>query len=260
MSTSLVNLQPPKERPNITRDADWNYWVEGFNEPFSSVTNIIKATVPKELAWWGMQVGVAGTLQLLRDKRINPYEPDENTIAALGKYKLTTNDIMKAGGTRGTEVHDILETYGKTGTLPTTVSDSAAGYAKALGNWLLDNQPAFYVQETMTASLEHRYGGTFDGKCVFQAGKHRGQYTLVDLKTSKRVYKDQHHPQLEAYEHAEVELGQRPTDLRMIVLLKPDGKYQMSVSMDTIDDFLVLLEHYRSIERRKDKSPRRRKA
>jgi hypothetical protein len=200
-----------------------------------------------------MQVGVAGTLQLLRDQRISPWEPDENTVAALSKYKLTVNDRMKAGGTRGSEIHEILENYGKTGTLPNQVSVEAAGYAKALGLFLLENEPLFLVQERMTASLEHRYAGTFDGICQFTRGKYAGATCLIDIKTSKKVYKDQHHPQLEAYEHAEIELGEEPTDLRMIVRVAANGKYQLSVSTDTFDDFYVLLKHYESIEKRKQR-------
>lgn len=249
-------MRPQIQRPKIERTEDWTYKVEGITEPVASVTNIIKATVPKELAWWGMQVGVAGALHLVREKRINPYESDENAIAALGQYKLTVNDTLKKAGARGTEVHDILETYGKSGTLPEIVSDAAAGYAKALGKFLLENNPQFYVQEIMTASLEHKYAGTFDGKAKLCSGKYQGAKVLLDIKTSKRVYKDQHFPQLEAYEHAERELGEDPTDLRMIVRLAETGKYQLSVSTDTFDDFYVLLKHYESIQGRK-KRPKR---
>lgn len=243
-------------RPAITRTEDWTYKVEGIAEPVVSVTNVIKATVPKELAWWGMQVGVAGALSLIREKRINPYESDENAVAALGAYNLTVNDTLKKAGARGTEVHDILEAYGKSGTLPEIISDAAAGYAKALGLFLLENNPQFYVQEIMTASLEHKYAGTFDGKAELHSGKYQGAKVLLDIKTSKRVYKDQHFPQLEAYEHAEVELGENPTDFRMVVRLGENGKYQMSVSTDSFNDFYVLLKHYESIQGRKNRPKR----
>lgn len=224
--------------------------VEGFPDPFPSVTNIIKATVPKELAWWGMQVGCAGVAELI-SRGVRPHENGELWVAQLSAAKLTVNDTLKAAGRRGTEVHDILEAYGKTGNLPDYVSDHAAGYARALGLFLLENNPEFLVQETMTASLKHKYAGTFDGKCVFQSGKFRSRYCMIDLKTSKKVYKDQHHPQIEAYEYSEVELGEDPTELRIIVRLAENGKYQMSVSTDTFDDFYVLLKHYESIQARK---------
>ena len=246
-------------RPQIQRLEDWTYQVEGFDDPFPSVTNIIKATVPKELAWWGMQVGVQGTIDLLKmGYRIHPAPNTADfLIAKLTEHKLTVNDTLKKAGARGTEVHDILETYGKTGNLPETISASAAGYAKALVLWLMENQPEFYEQEIKTASPTYRYAGTFDGKAILGAGKYKGSYMLLDIKTSKRVYKDQHYPQLEAYEQAEIELGENPTDLRMVVRLADTGKYQMSVSTDTFNDFKVLLDHYNSIQGRKQRGKKK---
>lgn len=241
-------------RPKIERLEDWTYKVEGLDDPVPSVTNIIKATVPKELAWWGMQVGCEGVAELLANHIPLPYgdrTSGEYWLKLLQQYKLTVNDTLKAAGARGTEIHDALEVYGKTGNLPETVSNASVGYLKALGLFLLENQPEFYEQETATASLAYRYAGTFDGKAILRSGKYQGARVLLDIKTSKRVYKDQHYPQLEAYEYAEVELGEEPTDTRMVVRLSEQGKYQISVSTDTFDDFYVLLQHYRSIEGRK---------
>lgn len=242
-------------RPQITRLEDYSgYMVEGFDDPFPSVTNIIKATVPKELAWWGMQVGVEGALYIVRNSERPKHSwTMEEIVVRMGQNRLTTNDVMKQAGARGTELHDILEAYGKTGNLPEVISDGAVGYAKALGKFLLENRPEFYVQEIATASPTYRYAGTFDGKCIFQNGKLQGKKCLIDLKTAKRVYKDQYHPQLEAYEHAEVELGEEPTEDRVVVRIAEDGKYQLSVSRDTFEDFHVLLKHYESIQRRKQK-------
>jgi len=244
-------------RPKIERLEDWTYKVEGHPNPLPSVTNIIKATVPKELAWWGMTVGCDGVATLLQSGEIGPHRlttwTGKELTAKLTENKLTVNHTLTKAGARGSAIHDMLDNYGKTGNLPDDVDEAYAGYAAALVKWLMANRPEFKQQETMTASLEYEYAGTFDAKCVFHDGKYKGKYALVDLKTSKQIYKDQYFPQIEAYEQAEVELGESPTDLRLVVQLGSDGKVKMGASTDTFQDFKVLLDHYHSIQRRKYK-------
>lgn len=242
-------------RPKISRTEDWTYIVEGHDEELPSVTNIIKATVPKQLAWWGMQVGCDGVAQLMRNGPVTvpPYWTGQQLVSMLNDKKLTVNDVLDKAGKRGTTIHKILEKYGKTGNLPEEIDPTYAGYARGLVRWLMENRPEFISQEVMTASLKHGYAGSFDGRVVMHDGKYKGQTALIDLKTSKAIYKDQHFPQVEAYEQAEVELGERPTDVRLVVQLSSDGKIKMRQSTYTFEDFLVLLNHYKQIQKHKRK-------
>lgn len=240
-------------RPKISRNEDWMYEVEGVDEPFHSVTTIIRKTVPKELAWWGMTVGVEGVVELIRQNPNHARLPANVLIPKLTEHKLTVNHTLSRAGERGTAIHDLLEDYGKTGNLPDlqAIDPRYTGYARSLVKWLADNRPEFFKQETMTASLEHGYAGTYDARAILHAGKHEGKLALVDLKTSKQIYKDQHFPQLEAYEQAEVELGESPTDIRLVVQLSDDGKVRQAVSTYDFSDFEVLLRHFQAIQRRK---------
>lgn len=240
-------------RPKITRNEDWMYEVEGIPEPFHSVTTIIRKTVPKELAWWGMTVGVQGVAELIRLDPKYARLPADALVSRLTENKLTVNDTLSRAGERGTAIHDLLEDYGKTGNLPDlqAIDPLYTGYARSLVKWLADNRPEFLKQETMTASLEHGYAGTYDARAILHAGKHEGKLALIDLKTSKQIHKDQHFPQVEAYEQAEVELGESPTDIRLVVQLSSDGKVRQAVSTYDFSDFEVLLKHYQAIMHRK---------
>lgn len=257
-------MTPPAVRPEIVRKPDRSGYLVGDDpEPYASVTTIISKTVPKELGWWGMTVGVAGVMWLIETQHLNvdPYgnlrisgfkEPIQGdgqeavaqVVDLLKAHKLTVNHRMNAAGDRGTLIHDSLERYGKTG----EVDDAMP---PALARWLIGNRPEFLASEVATASMEHRYAGTFDLRARLHAGKYKGQIGLIDLKTTKRVYPDSHFPQLEAYEQAERELGEPPTDFRAVLHLPHEGEVRLVFSTDTFEDFRVLLEHWRSIERRK---------
>lgn len=242
-------------RPKISRTEDWTYIVEGHDEELPSVTNIIKATVPKQLAWWGMEVGCAAVAAIHRTGQLDIRRlGDGKYLVDQAKHHgLTVNDTLSRAGARGTSIHKILEEYGKTGNLPEGINPDYAGYARGLVRWLMENRPEFLSQEVMTASLTHGYAGSFDGRVLMHDGKFKGQVALIDLKTSKAIYKDQHFPQVEAYEQAEVELGERPTDVRLVVQLSSDGKIKMRQSTYTFEDFLVLLNHYKQIQKHKRK-------
>jgi hypothetical protein len=90
--------------------------VEG--EIYPSVTTIIKATVPVELSWWGMEVGVAGVAVLIRRGLFpRPYDP-AHVVELLKEQNLTTNSIFWKRGESGTAIHKAFEDYGKTGKIP----------------------------------------------------------------------------------------------------------------------------------------------
>lgn len=220
-------------------------------EIYPSVTQIISATVPKQLAWWGMQVACDGIALLMdRGEYLPPVGPELVTL--LTEKKLTTNHQMHTGASRGKEVHNALANYAITGNFNLgDFSIQARKYAVGLLKWLIENDPEIIESEVVTGSIEHRYAGTFDMKVRLRRGKNQGAYVLFDLKTGKRVYPDQHFPQLEAYEQAELESGEEPTDYRAVLHLTDNGEPTVAKSCDSFSDFEVLLNHYHSIEKRK---------
>lgn len=241
-------------RPKIELDEEKHrYLVEG--EEYPSVTTIIGLTVAKDLSWWGMEVGVAGVATLIQRKKFpRPYNP-ATVVELLKSENLTTRSIFWKRGESGTYIHKAFDAYGKTGKIPELDDFPTEDHVRVqnLCAWLIDNRPEFLEQEVRTASLEHRYAGTFDARIKFHAGEYKGKECLVDLKTGKYVYPDSQFPQLEAYEYAEIESGQRPTDYRLVLHLPAIGPATLTASMDTIGDFVVLLRHYDSIMARRER-------
>jgi hypothetical protein len=241
-------------RPKIEFNEEAHkYFVEG--EEYPSVTTIIKATVPVELSWWGMEVGVAGVAVLIRRGLFpRPYDP-AHVVELLKEQNLTTNSIFWKRGESGTAIHKAFEDYGKTGKIP-DLNDFPEEDHNRVGNlaaFILENEPEFVEQEIRTASLKYRYAGTFDARLKFHAGEYKGKECAVDIKTGKYVYPESQFPQLEAYENAEVEAGMAPTDYRLVLHLPVVGSWTLTPSCDTIDDFLVLMDHWRTVIARRQR-------
>jgi hypothetical protein len=207
------------------------------DEPYPSVTHIIKSVVPvpfERAAWFGFKAAQRG-------ERLD--------------------DARNAAAKRGSLVHKALETMAKGGTPDEFDYEHVAGYVEALDKFFDANDPEFHDTECSTASVIHRYAGTLDGFCTFRKGKHKGATARLDLKTG-RIYPESHFPQLEAYEWAEVERGKPKSDLRLVLDVKDDEKlakprYRLVQSTDTFDDFFVLLQTYRSMENRKKRMKRK---
>lgn len=241
-------------RPRIEfEEKSHKYLVEG--EIYPSVTTIIKATVPVELSWWGMEVGVAGVgLLIKRGVLPRPYAPTA-VMEEIKRQNLTTNDVFWKRGESGTAIHQAVQDYGETGKIPDLDDFPPEDHhrIKNLAGFLLDNRPEFIEQEVRTASLEHRYAGTLDARVLFEAGEYKGKTCLMDVKTGKYVYPESQFPQLEAYEHAEVESGMPSTDYRLVLHLPAFGNATLTPSCDSISDFLALMGHYDTVLARRER-------
>lgn len=241
-------------RPKIEFDeAKHKYLVEG--ESYPSVTTIIKATVPVELSWWGMEVGVAGVALLIKRGVLpRPYDPTA-VMEELKRQGLTTNDVFWKRGESGTAIHQAVQDYGETGKIPDLDDFPPEDHQriKNLAGFLLENRPIFIEQEVRTASLLHRYAGTLDARVLFEAGEYKGKTCLMDVKTGKYVYPESQFPQLAAYENAEVENGMPSTDHQLVLHLPSAGCATLTPSMDTISDFVALMGHYRTILVRRER-------
>lgn len=241
-------------RPKIEFDeAKHKYLVEG--EKYPSVTTIIKATVPVELAWWGMEVGVAGVALLIKRGVLpRPFDPSV-VIERLKEQNVTVNDVFWKRGESGIAIHQAVQDYGETGKIPNLddFPEEDHNRIKELAGFLIENRPEFIEQEVRTASLQYRYAGTLDARVLFHAGEYKDKTCLMDVKTGKYVYPASQFPQLEAYEHAEVESGFHPTDHRLVLHLPAVGPATLTPSCDSIRDFVALMGHYQTVLARRER-------
>lgn len=259
------------------------YRVNNLEVP--SVSTVLKVLEKGGLSWWGMQVGIAGVIDLFGkgavfydpwafDKlAVNAGEPNmatsatvENVTDLLKQHKLTVNHQLSKAGDRGTSVHRALEVWAEEGLVPDPdlYPDSERGYVAGLKRFIEDLPPVKVMgQETMVGSAEHGYAGRFDLTLCFNfdadlvtrqtpTGRITRQafqdgFWLLDLKTSSGFYPSQF-IQLEAYEQASVECGYPATVGRAVVRVDKNGFYEVRKSVATFSDFKAVLDVYRTLE------------
>jgi hypothetical protein len=262
---------PPKRQYEICLGGDeWR--------AVPSVTQVLNVLSKDALPWWGMKVGAEGVQTLCHKGLIRDYGGsnigDEYTpniydldvdgiVALLTEHKLTVNHVRDKAGDRGQAVHDALEAWARHGHIPdpSIYPEEQEGYVRGLVAFLKDVPTAEPEgAEVLVASAEYGYAGRYDLRLKTNA-EHEvvvrrtatkvrkrtlpaGRY-LCDLKTSKNVY-GSHVRQLEAYEQASIESGYEPTDGRGVLLVTPDGGYELKRSWATFEDFRVVLDVWNS--------------
>lgn len=248
-------------------------------------------SVGKDLSWWAMKVGVEGVLELFnRDKMTwsidGPVIPGENAtlelataeeiVELLTAEKLTTNHVVSKAGTRGTAVHKAFERWAETGVIaePGDYLEEYRGYITGLNRFITDSGIECIHSEVPVASLKYGFAGRFDliGQApgntkvcehVTEVARREDYKTLpagrflIDLKTSKDVYKETHFRQVEGYEIAAVESGYEPSDFRAILNVQSDGRYQLKASKATAQDFLDSLAVFKGNLGIRERSKRR---
>jgi hypothetical protein len=234
-----------------------------------SVSKVLSVLDKPALPWWGMKVGVQGTLSLIEDEPTVADLEVDSVVALLNEYKLTVNHVKNRAGDRGSSVHRAFEIWTETGDLPfpDVYPEEERGYITALSKFIEECKPEPLKSEVMVGSLDYGYAGRFD-LLAYQGGheivthltpqkEKRGVIEpglgLWDLKTSSGVYPETHFRQLEAYECASVECGYGATDFRAVIHVCADGRYEVKVSNATFDDFYHVLRVYEANRRLKGK-------
>lgn len=257
-------------KPEIVFDADAHkYTVDGV--PVPSVTQILGVLDKPALPWWGMTVGVQGVAQLRNLGAEIPWADADGITKMLTEHKLTVNHVRDKGGARGSGAHGALEQWMQFGTPPQPLAFPVEerGYMQALARALIALRPEVIATEVMVASVEHGFAGRYDlvarirskdSELMERLGLELGATALLDLKTSKGIYPDQHFPQVEAYEGASVECGGDPTDARLVLRLGADGMFEVARSYATFEDFLAIKGAFDALRRLKAAKPRKARA
>jgi hypothetical protein len=258
-------------------------WVE-----VPSVTTVLDCLNKPGLPWWGMRMGVQGTLAmhnmgLLRSldietagqtQKVLCYEGEFGQWHAAGtpeieelltKHRLTVNHVRDTAGDRGQSVHDAFEAWAATGVLPVQeiYPPEEQGYVLGLIEFLNATKLVPEASEVMVGSLEHGFAGRYDLRArvpeecqvVFHRTPKRGpQYATLKPGTglidlkTSKGIYETHAMQLEGYEIASVEDGYGPTDFRGILHVGPEGTYEFVRSWAVAEDFLAVLGTHRAFE------------
>lgn len=233
-----------------------------------SVTTVLDILHKPALTWWGQGIGIKGLLQLQHYPGIEwdtLKDADADGITdLLRQHKLTVNHVRDDASRRGSSVHAALEGWAKTGEIPvaTIFPPDERPYVEGLALFLQDiGEVANIETEVMVGSLKHGFAGRYDialdvtgeREIAYKTTPVRGRkYAtlqpgryMLDLKTSKGTYLS-HHRQLAAYEMASVECGYPPTVAQGILHVTEQGSYELVRGLAEPDDFVVILEAFKS--------------
>lgn len=194
------------------------YWHN--NEPYVSVTTVLKVIDKPALRWWfGREVYYA----MVKD----PSMDEKKALAA--PYRKSKKAML-----RGTTVHKMVEDYEHGDDPVSLIGGEFEGYAKAFKKWLNDNTVTIVENEKSVRSDIHKYAGTLD--LIVKLDSDEALH-IIDIKTGKDIY-DDYFLQLAAYQHALAEQG---WDIKhtAILLLNPDGTYKFELNEASVEPFLA---------------------
>lgn len=216
------------DRSGFTYDDDQHvYTLDG--EVVPGVSTVAKTcSNPAPLIAWAYKIGRHG-------------EPDE-----------TPWNVREKAANRGTIVHAAFEFLSQEGEVPNLEGLTAeeAGHVEAVLLWAIDYRPEPEAVEVFVFSREHRFAGRYDLRAVID-----GETVLVDLKTSKGVYRE-HSIQLAGYELASREMGYPATSGQWVLQTRPDGTYDFVRSWAEPEDFLPHLAAHVSCASLDERDPR----
>lgn len=222
-----------------------------------SVTQVLGVLEKTALPWWGMTVGVKGVCALAQSGEELDWTDPAGIVSLLTATKRTVNHLRDSAATRGKSVHDALEAYATSGTVPRPSEFPAEdrGYVQALARAIVALEPECLATEVMVGSVEHGFAGRYDLLCTID-----GLSCRLDLKTGKRIY-DVALLQLAGYELAAVEgMGEDPADQLLVLRLDAGGEFELVRSHATAPMFLGILAAYNALAELKASRPRKEKA
>lgn len=154
----------------------------------------------------------------------------------LGKEGKDWKDNRDDAGTKGTDVHSLVEEYvgmcieTNEGLAIRTLETNYWSPIDRLTHWASDNSVTFRASEKNVHSQELWIGGICDLVLEIDGKRYVG-----DVKTSKRIYWSQF-LQMGAYQLCLEEMGEAPFDGSVIIRLGKDGSFETQMSLDTNRD------------------------
>lgn len=202
---------------------------------YRSVTTILGEICPKDgLAPWYEQRGIEGVIAAIRAGQLDPFDESIDVVEWIRRRGLGGDGARDEATTRGLNVHDMLETYMKTGRAPNLAEhpEPHRPFVRGLVGWLLEADPEPVLVEELVCSPADGYAGRMDLLCRI-----RGELVAVDLKTQKdcKIFESAH-LQLAAYMRGHVVCGGDPPDRGIVVAVAADGAHREMPLLATQDD------------------------
>lgn len=246
METVMTPVAAPAKY-SVTRNEDHSYVLDGRLMP--GVTTILEAAGKPWLAAWkvkdlcmmlGAQSGPLGSERPSWKKAVyipgglwNPgvAYTEQEIVAAINTARQGSKDKSDAAKDTGTIAHEWIEAAISAELIgapaPKYPDDPEAALAcQSWYAWRQDHEVEWYASESIVASREHWYGGTFDARANVRGPVTGGVWrkVMLDWKTSKEIYAE-YWMQFSAYYEAHKEMtGDEDDYLRVGARIPKDGK------------------------------------
>lgn len=129
------------------------------------------------------------------------------------------------------------------------LTDEERGYALGVQAFWHEHEPTAEFSEQIVYSRTHRVVGRAD-LFAYVGPAWDQKRVLIDAKTSASAFiPAKHHGQLALYDLCAAECGVGGTDEQWILVVRPDGSYELVVCQATHEDALAALQVYRAASR-----------
>ncbi len=195
-----------------------SYVIDGV--PYPSVTSVLSVMDKPQLQHWR----VSQVVKWIEMQWQPGQAYDADHIASILSRSIYAAD-RKASAAReiGSRVHLAAEAFFTAGERFDVSREriETKNAVESLYAWIEDVKPESEHVERKICSLEHRYAGTAD-----LIGRINDRLTVVDFKTSSRIF-DDYYVQLAAYAVAyQEETGEKPDQIAVVRLPKDDSPYE----------------------------------
>lgn len=252
----------------VYRESDHSYWREANGDSGKGRLTGVSTVVapydwnPDGLMKWACRLNHDG-IATLASLGLSQEEPDdmraeldwlltgERITDTLAAHDLDHTSQKEKRGREGTNVHQhALHALATGQELPSydKLTDEELGYAEGILRFWRENQPVTLCSEVVVFSDALGIAGRFDWSGGLNAGDFKGSFALLDAKTSGYL-STKFHVQIEGYRKCSADAGFKPTDLGLILQVKPDGMYDLIPSCATEQSFLNAVNVYRDAAR-----------
>tara|TARA_R110000824_G_scaffold381515_1_gene574289 strand:- start:45 stop:827 length:783 start_codon:yes stop_codon:yes gene_type:complete len=212
-------------------DEKHSYTVEG--EVVPSVTRVVDGAFPKQgLIDWAVRSGAEFFMTSIEQYTLSPgdagmYMVPNRVIQHIHDgiktaYRSISNEALNTGTAVHKWIEDAIRWKMGEGEAPELPDDEAAlNCIEAFREWAKENEVKWLAIEQKVYSKKYNYAGTVDA-----VAEVNGELTVIDFKTSAKIYK-QYHLQVAAYAQAITEMYGKDVEKGLILRLDKDsGKFQ----------------------------------
>ena len=211
-----------------------HYQVEGYDEPFPSVTTVLNVIAKPALVPWARNVALEKVRETLYEHLASGNQViDPLWVDAIIEQARHRPDLVRdQAADLGTQAHGLIEQIilGMEPEVPPDLAQVVDNFT----SWRRKAGLDIHLAETMVYSAKYRYAGTMDALAY-----RKGIMVALDWKTSNRLYSE-HALQVAAYAKALEEMTGQPVKEAWVVRLgKTAPEFEARQVLDMADSFIA---------------------